>query len=89
MSALSLSLGRVGCQGSGASAGPSQCELHVDAWARGAPAAEEGDAPKKKRGPGGPGGSGPGPNSGAGPIILSFYVILFTGISKELGKYHL
>eukprot|EP00434_Breviolum_minutum_P009525 symbB.v1.2.008385.t1/scaffold525.1/size192214/10 len=53
-------------QGSGASAGPSQCELHVDAWARGAPAAEEGDAPKKKRGPGGPGGSGPGPNSGAG-----------------------
>ena len=68
-----LSLGRVGHEGSGASAGPSQCELHVDAWARGAPAAPaEGDAPKKKRGPGGPGGSGPGPNSGAGPIILSF-----------------
>lgn len=61
----------------------------MDAWARGAPAAAEGDAPKKKRGPGGPGGSGPGPNSGAGPIILSFYVILSTGISQELGKYPL
>mmetsp|Transcript_53357 Transcript_53357/g.116472 ORF Transcript_53357/g.116472 Transcript_53357/m.116472 type:complete len:251 (+) Transcript_53357:62-814(+) len=53
-------------QGTGASAGPSQCDLYVDAWTRGNTDAEAGAAAKRKRGPGGPGGSGGGAGGGSG-----------------------
>ena len=66
-------VGALSCQGTGASAGPSQCDLHVDAWTRGNTDAEAGAgagaAAKRKRGPGGsggPGSAGGGSGGGAG-----------------------
>ena len=67
----------------GASAGPSQCELHVDAWARGTTGDADTAGAKRKRGPGGPGGSGgPGGPGGGGPGGAGGHLFLRMQLSR-------